>query len=339
MWFDEALGKIRAPQGYFLDLASEEIACSTGVLLTDQNLHTLSHRYEIDELQGLERGERETVIRPEDFEDAVLNLRVAIGNLPDTKMAQFVFLDACMALSKKGAAPFKISEAYLAVSDSGKYSSLTDEATEEIIKLSRAEPIQVYEFLIGVAESQRRQLNFLYGRVTRKAWDGTVALDKLFSGEHIPGDPTVYLDQRYIDFLAKNGEDFGRIHWRNFERLTTEFFRRQGYEVDLGKGTKDGGVDVRVWTDREAKAGPPMMLIQCKRYKDVVGIETVKAFWADVHFEGAEKGLIATTSSISGDAKKLRDVRKWPMSFAESDEVHRWARTMWRLAPEIDEEE
>ncbi len=129
------------------------------------------------------------------------------------------------------------------------------------------------------------------------------------------------------------------IHWRNFERLTTEFFRRQGYEVDLGKGRKDGGVDVRVWTDREAKAGPPMMLIQCKRYKDVVGIETVKAFWADVHFEGAEKGLIATTSSISGDAKKLRDVRKWPMSFAESDEVHRWARTMWRLAPEIDEEE
>ncbi len=211
MWFDEALGKIRAPQGYFLDLASEEIACSTGVLLTDQNLHTLSHRYEIDELQGLERGERETVIRPEDFEDAVLNLRVAIGNLPDTNMAQFVFLDACMALSKKGADPFKISEAYLAVSDSGKYSSLTDEATEEIIKLSRAEPIHVYEFLIGVAESQRRQLNFLYGRVTRKAWDGTVALDKLFSGEHIPGDPTVYLDQRYIDFLAKNGEDFGRI--------------------------------------------------------------------------------------------------------------------------------
>ena len=87
------------------------------------------------------------------------------------------------------------------------------------------------------------------------------------------------------------------------------------------------------------RAGPPMMLIQRKRYKDVVGIKTVKAFYADVHFEGAEKGLIATTSSISGDAKELRDVRKWPMSFAESDEVHRWARTMWRLAPEIDEEE
>ena len=94
------MGKIRAPQGYFLDLVSEEVACSAGVLLSNYNIHTLSKRYEIDELDGLQRGELETVIRPEDFEDAVLNLRVAIGNLPDTKMGQFVVMDAAMALSK-----------------------------------------------------------------------------------------------------------------------------------------------------------------------------------------------------------------------------------------------
>jgi restriction system protein len=80
------------------------------------------------------------------------------------------------------------------------------------------------------------------------------------------------------------------------------------------------------------------MLIQCKRYKDVVGIETVKAFWADVHFEGAEKGLIATTSSVSRDTKKICDARKWPMSFAEAADVQRWARTMWRHAPQISDE-
>ncbi|MBZ5636616.1 MAG: restriction endonuclease [Acidobacteriia bacterium] len=282
------MGKIRAPQGYFIDLASEEVACSAGVLLSDHNIHTLSKRYEIDGLDGLQRGELETVIRPEDFEDAVLNLRVAIGNLPDTKMGQFVVMDAAMALSKKGADPLKIAEAYMAVSESGKYTSLTGEATEQIITLSGEEPLHVYEFLVAISEMQQRKMNFLYGRVKRKEWDGAVALDQLFEGEHIPDDPNVYLDQRYIDFLARNSEDFGQIHWRNFERLTTEFFHRQGYEVDLGKGTKDGGVDVRVWTDKESKAGPPLMLIQCKRYKDVVGIETVKAFWADVHLSRAE---------------------------------------------------
>ncbi len=309
------------------------------MLLSDQNLKTISARYDIDELRDLERSDHETVIRPEDFEDAVLNVRQAIGNLPDTKMGQFVLMDAVMALEKKGADPFKISEAYLAISESGKYTSLTDEATEEIIARSGAEPLHVYEYLIAVGEMQRRKMNFLYGRVRQKQWDGAVPLDKLFQGEHVPDDPEVYLDQRYIDYLAKNSEEMGKIHWRNFERLTTEFFRRQGYEVDLGAGTKDGGVDVRVWTDKESKAGPPLMLIQCKRYKDVVGIETVKAFWADVHFEGAEKGLIATTSSVSRDSKKVCDVRKWPMSFAEAADVQRWARTMWRNAPDIDDED
>jgi hypothetical protein len=50
-----------------------------------------------------------------------------------------------------------------------------------------------------------------------------------------------------------------------------------------------------------------------------VGVETIKALWADVHFEGAEMGLIATTSAVSRDGQKLCEVRKWPMSFAEAD--------------------
>jgi hypothetical protein len=105
------LGKIRAPQGYFLDLASEEIACSSGVLLTDRNLKTISVRYDIDELLHLDRVEHETVIRPEDFEDAILNIRVAIGNLPDAKMGQFVLIDACLALEEKGIDSKKLCEA------------------------------------------------------------------------------------------------------------------------------------------------------------------------------------------------------------------------------------
>ena len=31
--------------------------------------------------------------------------------------------------------------------------------------------------------------------------------------------PETYLDQRFLDFLAVNGEEVKKIHWRNFERL------------------------------------------------------------------------------------------------------------------------
>ena len=323
------MGGIVARQSYFLDVASEEIACSSGVLLTDDNIKTLSVRYDIEDFRRLERTERETRMRAEEFEQAVLDIRKAIGNLPDAKMGQFVLLDVVRALHDKGTDTTKIGEAYITVSKSGKHKSIGKEAMEEIISISGQNPLHVLEFLGAFGEMQRRQL-FHYRRVTAKNWDGAISLDRLFQGEHIPDDPSVYLDQRYIDYLAKNDEEMGRIHWRNFERLTTEFFRRQEYEVDLGKGTKDGGVDVRVWTDKDSKNGPPLMLIQCKRYKGVVGIETVKAFWSDVQFEDADRGLIATTSTVSKDSKRLCEVRQWPMSFAEAADVQTWARSMWR---------
>jgi len=49
------MGKIRAPHSYFLDLASEEVACSTGVLLTDNNIRRIPTRYDIEELGSLDR--------------------------------------------------------------------------------------------------------------------------------------------------------------------------------------------------------------------------------------------------------------------------------------------
>jgi len=231
-----------------------------------------------------------------------------------------------------GGNPRKLAAAFVAVADSGRYQSVTSDVIDEIAKSSGQRTDHVLAFAAAWSEFGRRNHQLSERRVDI-AWDGIVQLDRLFEGEHIPNDPTVYLDQRYIDYLAKNGEEMTRMHWRNFERLTTEFFCRQGYEVDLGPGTKDGGIDVRVWTDKEAKAGPPIMLIQCKRTKDNVGIETVKAFWADVVFERAESGLIATTAAVTRDSKAMCEARQYPLTFAEGDKVKGWSRSMWRLRP------
>jgi hypothetical protein len=197
------MGKIRAQQAYFLDLASEEVACSTGVLLTDKNLATISKRYGIDELSDLDRGNGETIIRPEDFEDAILNIRVAIGNLPDAKMGQFVLMDVCKAIDERGGDALKINDAYHRVADSGKYRTLTDEAIDEIAVISGQRRDHVIRFALGWDEMKRREVHFLYRRARQKPWDGVLKLDQLFHGEHIPDDPEVYLDQRYIDYLAK----------------------------------------------------------------------------------------------------------------------------------------
>jgi len=131
-----------------------------------------------------------------------------------------------------------------------------------------------------------------------------VSLDRLFEGEHIPDDPTVYLDQRYIDYLAKNGEEMDAFTGETSSGSRRSSSRHRAMRLtwvrEKGRGHRRESLD-----EQRFQSWSALMLIQCKRYKDVVGIETVKAFWSDVHFEGAESGLIATTSSVSRDSKKL----------------------------------
>ena len=67
-----------ASHSHFLDVASEEVACTSGVLLSDANIRRLAGRYHISELRGITRTEHETVLRAEELEEAILNLRVAI---------------------------------------------------------------------------------------------------------------------------------------------------------------------------------------------------------------------------------------------------------------------
>jgi hypothetical protein len=87
------MGTIRTSEGSLLDMVSEEVACSCGVLLTDNNVQVIASRYDIADFDGLSRGENRLIrIRPEEFEDAVLNVRRAIGNLPDNQ-ARHVHID------------------------------------------------------------------------------------------------------------------------------------------------------------------------------------------------------------------------------------------------------
>jgi len=117
------------------------------------------------------------------------------------------------------------------------------------------------------------------------------------------------------------------MHWRNFERLTAEFFHKLDFKVELGPGTNDGGIDVRVFSEEEHT---PLIIIQCKRHKksNDVKINTVKALYTDVDYEEAKYGLIATTSRVSKGGKDVCSIRKYPIGFAENSEIRTWLKKM-----------
>jgi restriction system protein len=267
--------------GGLRDLITEEVGCKSGLLLTDHEAGTILRRIEhsdADLFDG-DRG-RSVRVRPEDVEEIILHLRHRVGELPDAKHGTHDRIAWAVQLQKRGIDLGPSYEAFGTVVRSGKYKVLDEAAAAEMVELSGMAPNLVYQFLFHTATQLDRSMNWMYADTVDLKW--AVPLAQIFESESIPDDPDCYLDQRYIDYFAQNDEDLSRIHWRNFERLTTEFFSRKGYEVLLGPGTNDGGVDVRVWPKGSDKSGPPLLLVQCKRHTEGndVNIETVKAFWS-----------------------------------------------------------
>lgn len=87
-----------------------------------------------------------------------------------------------------------------------------------------------------------------------------------------------------------------------FEEVVAELLRSQGFEVNLTKRTRDGGYDLIALT---RQGGFPLkFLVECKRYTtEKIGIEIVRSLMYVVKQEEANKGIIATTSYFTRDAR------------------------------------
>jgi restriction system protein len=167
-----------------------------------------------------------------------------------------------------------------------------------------------------------------WGGIRRVEWVDVRELDDLFRSENLETAHGEYFDQRFVDFLAANFDDVDEINWRQFEGLAAEFFAREGFAVQLGPGRADGGIDIRLWPDDESRGLPPTVLVQCKRQQRRIANTVVKALWADVKHEGAEAGLVVTTSSFSPSARKVRTARGYPVGEADRGTLRTWIAAM-----------
>lgn len=174
--------------------------------------------------------------------------------------------------------------------------------------------------VVGSPWSHAREIN----------WDNEVALRDLFRSEGLIAPDGPFVDQRYIDFLHRNFDLIDEVHWRKFEGLTGDFFQREGYQVELGPGRNDGGVDLRIWNKETSPSQPPTILVQCKREKSPVSRVVMKALYADIVHERATSGLIVTSSRISPGAKDDRNARGYPIKDAERETVREWIKKLRR---------
>lgn len=85
-----------------------------------------------------------------------------------------------------------------------------------------------------------------------------------------------------------------------FEHLVANLFGKMGLETKLTRSSRDGGVDCVAYDPRPVLGGK--VVIQAKRYKNTVGVSAVRDLFGTMMNEGANKGILVTTSGYGPDA-------------------------------------
>lgn len=83
------------------------------------------------------------------------------------------------------------------------------------------------------------------------------------------------------------------------EYVTQRIFVRRGFQARNTPDVKDGGVDIELTDRYQQKA-----VVQCKRYRNVVGEETVRELYGTMLHENAVQAYLVTTARISEPARR-----------------------------------
>lgn len=113
------------------------------------------------------------------------------------------------------------------------------------------------------------------------------------------------VDKRYVegtDVLAdlESRPNLMDLTPFEFEQLVGNLFSKMGLETKQTRSSRDGGVDVVAYDMRPLIGGK--VVIQAKRYRHTVGVAAVRDLFGTMNHEGANKGILVSTSSYGTDA-------------------------------------
>lgn len=110
---------------------------------------------------------------------------------------------------------------------------------------------------------------------------------------------------------------------RQFERILAELLERQGYTVELQRGTKDGGIDIFALM-REGPLGPHRYLVQAKRWSNAVGVAPVRELIFLHSHHRVTKSCLVTTSRFTKGAWQLAADYRWQLELRDYDKLREW---------------
>ncbi len=114
-------------------------------------------------------------------------------------------------------------------------------------------------------------------------------------------------DKRFVsahNVEVDSSTNLASMNWEEFEHLIREIFEKEftsnGGNVKVTQSSRDGGVDAIAFDPDPIRGGK--IVIQAKRYTNVVGVSAVRDLYGTVLNEGATKGILVTTSDYGSDS-------------------------------------
>jgi restriction system protein len=130
--------------------------------------------------------------------------------------------------------------------------------------------------------------------------------------EVVPIEPSIRLDKaddrfvvgrEVLDGMAQ-GQNLAAMDWQDFEHLIRELLSKEyadkNAEVKITRASRDRGVDAVVFNSDPLHGGK--IVVQAKRYSNTVDVAAVRELYGTVMNEGANRGILVTTSHFGRDA-------------------------------------
>jgi restriction system protein len=177
----------------------------------------------------------------------------------------------------------------------------------QTIDVSTGKDIRPYLISLRVTKERFKELDL--GRIDKKACLRNLGAQVSPRPYEVqPVKPIVefdMVDKRFVeqsDILSdlESRPNLMDLNPFEFENLVGNLFKQLGLETKLTRSSKDGGVDVVAFDVRPVIGGK--VVIQANRYKNTVGVSAVRDLYGTMMNEGANKGILVTTSGYGSDA-------------------------------------
>jgi hypothetical protein len=93
--------------------------------------------------------------------------------------------------------------------------------------------------------------------------DDYLALQRWQWIQHLAKQRLYDVHSEVFEHFSKHPEHLVRLEWRQYEEFLDAVFRNQGFRTELGSGTNDGGIDIRLY---QSQSLPQMVtVVQAKK--------------------------------------------------------------------------